>query len=109
MFEYRKLRKSLIINSFLIACMFFISIPPRNFYRIFENKKNITIHIRENNKDILVIKEKRNDKFYYSNLQQYLIFEGVRNIEKVYTDKKDIKELLPKININETYEYKVFQ
>ena len=109
MFEYRRFRKSLIVIPFLIVCMSLTSIPPKNFYRVFENKKNLTIHIRENNKDILAIKEKRKDKFYYSNLQQYLIFEGVKNIEKIYTDKKDIKELLPKININKTYGYKVFQ
>jgi hypothetical protein len=57
----------------------------------------------------LFIKEKRKDKFYYSNLQQYLLFDGIKNIDKIYTDKKDIKELLPKININKIYELKDFK
>ena len=109
MFEYKKFHKSLIIIPSLILCMFFISVPPKNFYKVFENKKNITVHIRQNNKDILAIKEKRNDKFYYSNLQQYLLFEGIKNIDKIYTDKKGIKELLPKINISEICEYSSFR
>lgn len=109
MFEYKRFRKSLIIIPSLILCMFFISVPPKNFYKVFENKKNITVHIRQNNKDILVVKEKRNDKFYYSNLQQYLLFEGIKNIDKIYTDKKGIKELLPKINISEICEYSSFR
>ena len=109
MFEYKRFYKSLIIIPSLILCMFFISVPPKNFYKVFENKKNITVHIRQNNKDILVVKEKRNDKFYYSNLQQYLLFEGIKNIDKIYTDKKNIKELLPKINISEICEYSSFR
>ena len=100
-FEYKKIRKSFIIIPFLIVGMFFVSLPPKNFYRTFENEKNLTIHIRQNYKDSLFVKEKRKDKFYYSNLQQYLLFEGAKNIDKIYTDKKDIKELLPKIKITE--------
>ena len=109
MFEYKRINKSFVIIPFFILCMHIVSLPQKNFYRTFENNKNLTIHIRENKKDSLVIKEKRKDKFYYSNLQQYLLFEGVKNIDKVYTDKEDIKELLPKIYIKDVFELKDFK
>ena len=109
MFEYKKIKKSFILIPVLICCMFVVSLPPKNFYRTFENKKNLTIHIRDDGKDTLVVKEKRKDKFYYSNLQQYLLFEGVKSIDKIYTDKQDVEEQIPKININEKFELKDFK
>lgn len=109
MFEYKKIKKSFILISVLICCMFVVSLPPKNFYRTFENKKNLTIYIRDDGKDTLIIKEKRKDKFYYSNLQQYLLFEGVKSIEKIYTDKQDVEEQIPKISINEKFELKDFK
>lgn len=109
MFEYKRINKSFVIIPFFFLCMYIVSLPQKNFYRTFENNKNLTVHIRENKKDSLVIKEKRKDKFYYSNLQQYLLFEGVKNIDKVYTDKEDIKELLPKIYIKDVFELKDFK
>lgn len=109
MFEYTKLKKSVITISVLIIAMVVVSLPPENFYRTFENKKNLTIHIRKKHKDTLVIKEKRKDKYYYSNLQQYLLFEGIKNIEEIYTDNEDIKNLLPKIQISKIYELKDFE
>lgn len=109
MFEYKKIKKSFILISVLIGCMFVVSLPPKNFYRTFENKKNLTIHIRDDGKDTLVVKEKRKDKFYYSNLQQYLLFEGVKSIDKIYTDKQDVEEQIPKISINGKFELKDFK
>lgn len=109
MFKYKEIKNLFIIIPVIIVIMCVIALPSKNFYRTFENKKNLTIHIRQNYKDSLFIKEKRKDKFYYSNLQQYLLFDGIKNIDKIYTDKKDIKELLPKININKIYELKDFK
>jgi hypothetical protein len=101
MFKYKEIKNSFIIIPVIILIMYVIALPSKNFYRTFENKKNLTIHTRQNYKDSLFIKEKRKDKFYYSNLQQYLLFDGIKNIDKIYTNKEDIRDLLPKIKINE--------
>ena len=95
--------KKILILLFFIIC--FILINPfeqRTFTKTFEGKKNITTHIKEKgNKNIIIFKELKKDKFYFKNLEQYLLAQGIKEIDSFYMDfpNPDIIKEFKMINV----------
>ena len=66
--------------------MLFNPFEHKNFTKTFEGKKNITTHIKEGDKNIIMFKKVREDKFYFKNLEQYLLAHGIYTIDEFYAD-----------------------
>jgi hypothetical protein len=82
--------------------MFVNPFEQKTFKKTFEGKKNITTHIKEeDNKNIIIFKELQKDKYYFDNLEQYLLAQGVKKVDEFYTDydKKYIEDNLKKIKV----------
>ena len=88
---------------FLLICFALINpFEQKTFNKTFEGKKNITTHIKEKgNKNIIIFKQKQKDKFYFSNLEQYLLAQGIREIEEFRTSlpTEDIQNKFGKISV----------
>ena len=88
---------------FILICIMFINpFKQKTFTKTFEGKKNITIHIKEKgNKNIIAFKELKKDKFYFKNLEQYLLAQGINEIDTFYMDfpNNDIQKEFKRINI----------
>jgi competence protein ComEC len=88
---------------FILICFMFINpLEQKTFTKTFEGKKNITVHIKEDkNKNIIIFKEIKKDKFYFNNLEQYLLAQGIYEIDVFYTDmpNDDIQKNFKKIFI----------
>lgn len=96
--------KNIKILALLLVVIGFVSVNPfeqKTFTKTFESKKNITMHIREPNNNIIVFKELKKDKFYFSNLEQYLLAQGIYKIDALYMNEpnEDIQKKLKKIYV----------
>ena len=101
MLEFKS-KKTLIMLFVFICFMFINPFEQKTFTKIFEGKKNVTIHIKEKgNKNIIVFKKIQKDKFYFNNLEQYLLAQNIRKVDSFYMDmpKYDIQEKFKKIYI----------
>lgn len=99
MFEIKN-KKVLGLLFVLICFMLLNPFEQRTFAKTFEGKKNITTHIKEKgNKNIIIFKELQKDKYYFNNLEQYLLAQGIKEIDVMYTDydKKYVDDNLKKI------------
>lgn len=102
MIEFKHNKKILFGLFFLIIPMFIVSNKSNDFTKTFENSKNITTHIKDKGNNIIIFKQLKKDKYYFSNLQQYLLGQGITNIDQFCTNSdEDIKENLPDIKIKE--------
>ncbi|WP_372519323.1 ComEC/Rec2 family competence protein [Candidatus Ruminimicrobiellum ovillum] len=99
MFEIKN--KKVLGLLFVIICFMLLNpFEQRTFAKTFEGKKNITTHIKEKgNKNIIIFKELQKDKYYFNNLEQYLLAQGIKEIDVMYTDydKKYVDDNLKKI------------
>lgn len=98
-----KNNKKMLTGLFIVICVMLINpFKQKTFIKSFKCDKNITIHIREeNSKNIIVFKKLKEDKYYFSNLEQYLMAQGICEIDEFYMDfpSGNIKDKLNKINI----------
>lgn len=102
MIEFKHNKKVLFGLFFLILIMFVLSYKSNDFTKTFENSKNITTHIRDKGSNIIIFKQIKKDKYYFSNLQQYLLGQGIKTVNQFCTNSnEDIKENLPIIQIKE--------
>ena len=102
MFEFGKSKKMFLVLLVLILIMVFEPLKQKEWTKTFEGKRNVTTHIKTKNENTIIFREKINDKYYFSNLQQYLISIGVKKIDHFYSNtKENIKENLPKIKVEE--------
>ena len=101
MFEFKN--KKLLAILFILICFLLINpFKQKTFTKTFEGKKNITVHIKETgNKNTIVFKELKKDKFYFKNLEQYLLAQGIHEIDNFYMDfpNYDIQKEFKVINI----------
>jgi len=87
MVEFKNNKKIMMILFCMICVMFVNPFEKRNFIKTFENSKNITTHIKKSkNENIIIFKQLKNDKFYFSNLEQYLLAQGIYEITEFQTD-----------------------
>lgn len=111
MAEFRK--NKIIMSCLAAAIVLMLSIPfeKQEFVITFENKRNITTHIKNKTEgNIIVFNEIKKDRYYFSGLQQYLIASGITKIDKFYSNKTgDIKGKMPKITISEINDINSFQ
>lgn len=95
--------KKMFAALFVIICFMVVNpFEQKSFTRIFEGNKNITTHIKEEgNRNIIIFKELKKDKFYFSNLEQYLLAQGIYKIDVLYMDvpNNDIQKNFKKIYI----------
>ena len=88
---------------FILICIILINpFKQETFIRKFEGKKNITIHVKEKgNKNIIAFEELKKDNFYFKNLEQYLLAQGIHEIDTFHMDfpNNDIKKEFKKVNI----------
>lgn len=102
MIEFGKNKKIFFVLIILIAVMLFVPFKQDEWTKTFESKRNVTTIMKTKNENTIIFREKINDKYYFNNLQQYLISIGVRKIDHFYSNtKENIKENLPKIKIEE--------
>ena len=101
MFELKN--KKILAVLFVLICFMFVNpFEQKSFTKIFEGNKNITTHIKEKgNKNIIIFKELKRDKFYFSNLEQYLLAQGIHRIDILYMDvpNNDVQKNFKKIYI----------
>ncbi len=101
MFEFKN--KKILGMLFILICVMLVNpFKQQTFAKTFEGKKNITIHIKEKgNKNTIVFKELKKDKFYFRNLEQYLLAQGIKEIDKFYMDfpNNDIQKEFKMVNI----------
>ncbi len=92
LFEYRK-NKKLLLCMFLVTCFFCINpFKEVNFVRNFVSSKNITTHIKAGNKNFIFFNKIKEDRFYFNNLEQYLLAQKISKIDILQTNhKSDIK------------------
>ena len=99
MFEIKN-KKVLTLLFILICCMLVNPFEKRTFTKTFEGKKNITTHMKEKgNKNIIIFKELQKDKYYFKNLEQYLLAQGICEVDEFYTNsaENDIKSKFTKV------------
>jgi competence protein ComEC len=100
--EFKHNKRILFGLFFLILIMFITSTKNNDFTKTFETSKNITTHIRDKGSNIIILKQIKKDKYYFSNLQQYLLGQGIKSVDQFCTNSnEDIKENLPEIKIKE--------
>ena len=101
MLEFKN--KKVWILLFVLMCFVFVNpFKQQTFSKTFKGKKNITVHIKEeDNKNIIVFKELKKDKFYFNNLEQYLLAQGIHEIDAFYTDypNDDIQNEFKVVNV----------
>lgn len=102
MLEFSRSRKMLAGLCILIAAACVLSFRNPDFTKTFETKKNITTHIKQKNANIIIFKQLRKDKYYFSNLNQYLHGRGIGKIDQFCTNsKEDIRTNMPDMEITE--------
>lgn len=102
MIEFGRNKKILFGLFLFIAIMTATSTYHKDFTKTFETNKNITTHINNKGDNIIIFKQLKKDKYYFSNLQQYLLGQGIQTIDQFCTNSnEDIKENLPNIEIKE--------
>ncbi|MDD5021575.1 MAG: ComEC/Rec2 family competence protein [Endomicrobiaceae bacterium] len=100
--EFKHNKRILFGLFFLILIMFITSNKNNDFTKTFESSKNITTHISDKSSNIIIFKQIKKDKYYFSNLQQYLLGQGIKSVDQFCTNSnEDIKENLPDIKIKE--------
>ena len=102
-----KSKKSLMALLLLICFMLVNPFEQRTFTKIFEGKKNVTTHIKEKeNKNTIIFKELQKDKYYFKNLEQYLLAQGIHEVDEFYTNsvEKDIKSKFTKVLVKNVSE-----
>ena len=101
MLEFKN--KRLLGLLFIFICFMLINpFEQKTFTKTFKGNKNVTVHIREKeNKNIIIFKEIKKDKFYFNNLEQYLLAQGIYVIDVFYVDfpNEDIQKKFNKIRI----------
>ena len=91
----------------LICLMLVNPFEQKTFIKTFEGKKNITTHIKERgNKNVIIFKELQKDKYYFKNLEQYLLAQGIYEIEEFYTNSvnDNIENKFTKVSIKKFLE-----
>lgn len=102
MLEFSRSRKMLAGLCILIAAASVLSFRNPDFTKTFETKKNITTHIKQKNANIIIFKQLRKDKYYFSNLNQYLHGRGIGKIDQFCTNsKEDIRTNMTDMEITE--------
>lgn len=102
MIEFGRNKKILSGLFLFIAIMAVTATHHKDFTKTFETNKNITTHINSKGGNIIIFKQIKKDKYYFSNLQQYLLGQGIQTIDQFCTNSdEDIKENLPDIKIKE--------
>ena len=82
-----KNKKSLGVLFVVICFMLLNPFKQQTFTKTFEGNKNITVHMKKNDKEnIIIFKELKKDKFYFKNLEQYLLAQGIYDIDTFYMD-----------------------
>lgn len=88
MIEYRK-NKKLLLCVFIAACFFCINpFKEANFVRNFISPKNITTHIKAGDKNFVFFNKIKEERFYFDNLEQYLLAQGIFEINLYKTNHK---------------------
>ncbi|MDD2523315.1 MAG: ComEC/Rec2 family competence protein [Endomicrobiia bacterium] len=110
MIEFRKNKIMLSILAFIIVLILCIPLQKQEFYKTFTNNKNITIHIKDKKDgNIIVFDEIKKDRYYFINLEQYLLSQGINKIDKFYLNNPiNIQNKLSKITIIEVCDIKDF-
>ena len=102
MIEFRNIKKVWIIVSVLIAIAIFVPFNKTEWTQTFESKRSVTTIMKTKSENTIIFREILKDKYYFTNLQQYLISKGIKKIDKFYSNtKENIKDNLPKIKIEE--------
>ena len=87
MFEFKNNKQMKIILFCLICIMCINPFEEKSFIKTFKNLQNITTHIKTSkNENIILFKQLKNDKFYFSNLEQYLLAQGINEITEFQTN-----------------------
>lgn len=92
LFEYRRNKK--LLACVLAGTLFFCINPFKevNFVRNFISPKNITTHIKAGDKNFIFFTKIKEDRFYFSNLEQYLLAQGISETFLSKTNhKSDVK------------------
>ena len=109
MLELKNNKKILCFLFFAVCVMSANPFKENNFIKIFENEKNVTVHIKMSKiQNFIVFNEIKYDKYYFGNLRQYLSAQGINKIDKLYTNgsKNDFKNELENIKISKVFYYK---
>ena len=102
MIEFGNIKKIWIIVAILIAIAIFEPFKETEWTQTFESKRSVTTIMKTKMENTIIFREILNDRYYFTNLQQYLISKGIKKIDKFYSNtKENIKENLPKIKIEE--------
>lgn len=103
MFEFKNNKKIMVILFCVICIMCINPFEEKTFIKIFETPKNITTHIKKSKKEnIIIFKQLKNDKFYFSNLEQYLLAQGIYEITEFQTNSNlDYKQKFSKIKVKD--------
>ena len=87
MFEFKNNKKIMIVLFCVICIMFINPFEEKTFIKTFKNSKNITTHIKKSkNENIIIFKRLKKDKFYFNNLEQYLLSQGIYEITEFQTN-----------------------
>lgn len=88
MLEYKKNKKLLLCVAF--AALFFYVNPfkEQSFIKSFIGQKNITTHIKAGDKNFIFFDKIKEDRYYFDNLEQYLLAQGIFKIEHFQTNHK---------------------
>jgi hypothetical protein len=97
--ELKNIKKFVLL--LVIICFIFMNpFEQKTFNKTFEGNKNITTHIRkEGNKNIIFYKKLKEDKYYFNNLEQYLLAQKIYNIDSFYTNESKNYIRFNKINV----------
>ena len=97
--ELKNIKKFVLL--LVIICFIFMNpFEQKTFTKTFEGKKNITTHIKkEGNKNIVFYKKLKEDKYYFNNLEQYLLSQKIYNIDSFYTNESKNYIRFNKINV----------
>lgn len=105
MLEFKN--KKILVLLFVFICFMLVDpFEDKIFTRTFVGNKNITTHIKkEGNENIIIFKEIKKDKFYFNNLEHYLLAQDIYTIEAFYMDlpNNDIQKKFNKIYIKNVF------